>query len=183
MKTYSVQDLRVGDRVRKANGKKVGTVCYKSYPKDTNMRIEWDDGKTQGVFNYEYTSWVKLEEEEVMTAEALYEVTLEGKTSIAKKLMEKTPTMWIMEVKGKDNEVIVVDKKFVSEILPYTIKVLMDGRETSYRVDDESKYEVDDVFLMGKTLSLARVLSVDTKDKTARGVFKPFAKLQILKDF
>lgn len=165
------RDLKRGMVVRKVNGKNHAEVLYEGY----HPKVRWfHSDKEQFIYNDCY--WVEVTKEEV-NMNSLYEVAIDGSTKIATKLMEKSNKAWIMELKGS-NEVVVVDPKDVSEIVPYTIEVNVAGTSQHYQAD-EGTYSVDDLFVMGKTLQLARVVKLDTKNKAAKNTFKPYAKLLV----
>jgi len=172
-----MSNFQKGDIIRKKNGKRTAEVLEIG-DRWGNARIKWQhSGITNTVYGNDINSFVLAEGGEEVNTMTLFEFEKDGKKVIASKLMEKSNKEWIMEIKGS-GEVLVVDASTVSEIVPYTIDVLIDGRESSYRAE-KGEYKKDEVYVMGKTLTLAKILKVDTKKKNARGVFKPLGKLVI----
>lgn len=162
--------FEVGDIIRRCNGKRTAEVeRVNTY----DMYIRWHHtGTGFYVGSHEYDGFTKVEEQEnIMT---LYE-SKDGK--IWTKLVEKSNKAWVMEAKGS-GEVGIKDPKDLEEILPYTIEVNVAGKVNHYQAD-EGVYQVDDMFIMGKTLELARVTKLNTKNKSTRNTFKPFAKLSV----
>ena len=165
------RDLKKGMIVRKFNGKNQAEVLLEGY----HPQLRWLH-TNKVLYDYSGCNWVEVTEE-ALNMNSLYEVVVDGQTKIATKLMEKSNKAWIMELKGS-GEVVVADPKDISEIVPYTIEVNVAGTTQHYQAD-EGTYNVDDLFVMGKTLQLARVVKLDTKNKAAKNTFKPYAKLMV----
>lgn len=144
------------------------------------MNIRWLHNNSMEYDNY-MPHYVLVTEEEKQNKGAtnmttLYEVKYDGETKIATKLMEKSKTSWIMEIKGSGS-VIVVDASTVTEIMKYTVEVFCDGKTTHYEAV-QGEFNEGEVYLT-KGLQMARIVKVDSKSKNANTEFKPFAKLQV----
>ena len=169
--------IGIGDIVRKVHGKRLAEVVQIH---DQRMSVRWLHNNITNSWQY-IGEYVVATDEEInatkgVTGVELYEVETENGTKIATKLMEKSKDTWIMEVKGS-GEVVVVSKDKIKEIVKYTIEVKFNtGKITNYEAT-EGQYKLDEVFLMGNTLDIARVIKLDSKCKSANSEFKPFAKL------
>lgn len=169
--------FNVGDIVRLKYGSRQAEVT------DINggyMHIRWLHNNMMGYDAY-VSNYVLVTEEEKQNKGAtkmttLYEVKYDGEIKIATKLMEKSKTSWIMEIKGSGN-VIVVDASAVTEIMKYTVEVFCDGKTTHYEAV-QGEFNEGDIYLT-KGLQMARIVKVDSKSKNANTEFKPFAKLQV----
>ena len=174
--------LKVGDIVRKVHGRRLAKVTYLNGDKSHNMDIEWlHTGKPsawQSMRDYVLATDEEINAAKGATGMELFEVSTPHGVKIATKLMEKSKDIWIMEVKGS-GEVIVTNTSNIKEIIKYTIEVKYNtGKIINYEAS-EGQYKVDEVFLMGNTLDIARVSKVDSKCKSATAEFKPFAKLVV----
>lgn len=112
----------------------------------------------------------------------LYEINYAGEAArIATKLMEKSPTSWIMEVKGT-NEVLVVPAANCKEIVPYTIKVVYTSGTITHYLADPGQHEKGNTYLVttsGKP-ELAQIVEVDSKGVSNKE-FKHSGKLVVEK--
>lgn len=163
--------IQVGDFVKKPSGSRTALVLEELY--GDGLHIQWQHNGTKSrVYRRDF-----VKADAMTNSTTLFEVNHNGTTKIATKLMEKSNKAWIMEIKGTC-EVLVVDPKDVSEIVPYTIEVNLNGNSQHFQVD-EGAYNVDEVYLMGKTLQLARIVKLDTRNKATKNTFKPFAKLMV----
>lgn len=178
-----------GDYVRKKYGTRVAEVqtCNDS----GNLQIKYlHNGKAA---YYEHArDYVKVNKEDynekgeliAMAANGnkLYEITSEGETTrIATKLMEKSPTQWIMEVKGT-NEVLVVSSSQCKEIIPFTIKVVYTSGTIAVYHAEPDQYKKGDVYLVttsGKP-ELAQVVELDCKQPSGKE-FKHSGKIVLEK--
>lgn len=144
------------------------------------MNIKWlKSGKTEwGQYQQHFVLVTEEEKQKegVTNMTALYEVKVNGEVKIATKLMEKSKTSWIMEIKGS-GDVVVADAADVTEIMKYTVEVFCDGKTTHYEAV-QGEYAVGDIFLT-KGLQIARIVKVDSKSKNALAEFSPFAKLKV----
>ena len=169
--------FKVGDIVRLKYGIRQAEVTDIS---GGYMNIRWlHNNRTE--YSHYVQNYVLVTEEEKQSKgatnmTALYEVKYDDETKIATKLMEKSKTSWIMEIKGSGS-VIVVDASSVTEIMKYTVEVFCDGKTTHYEAV-QGEFNEGDIYLT-KGLQVARIVKVDSKSKNANTEFKPFAKLQV----
>ena len=171
--------FNVGDKVVKNHGHTIAEVISMDY---NYMDVRWEkSGKrsySEYVNGYRLATEAERNKQGAKDMTALYEVKVNGETKIATKLMEKSKTSWIMEIKGS-GDVIVVDASDVQEIVKYTIEVRYGEGKTVHYEATAGQYKVDEVYLMGNTLQIARIVKLDSKSKTASTEFKPFAKLVV----
>ncbi len=177
-----------GDFVRKAMGKRVAVVTrvvgmdrfHVTYlHNNKRCGYEWQREYVK-VNKDEYNE--KGEQLTMSATNKLYEINYAGEAArIATKLMEKSPTSWIMEVKGT-NEVLVVPAANCKEIIPYTIKVVYTSGTVSHYHADPGQYEKGDIYLVttsGKP-ELAQIVEVDSKGVSNKE-FKHSGKLVVEK--
>lgn len=177
-----------GDYVRKTMGKRIAVVT--GFHGATQMHVKYLHNNTHAYYEYQ-SNFVKVDKDafnekgELLTMPAtnkLYEINYAGEAArIATKLMEKSPTSWIMEVKGT-NEVLVVPAANCKEIIPYTIKVVYTSGTVSHYHADPGQYEKGDIYLVttsGKP-ELAQIVEVDSKGVSNKE-FKHSGKLVVEK--
>lgn len=78
----------------------------------------------------------------------------------------------VIEVKGARGGVVLKNPSELTEVLPYTFCVTLDGKDIHY-VGEPGKVNKGDLLLVGGSpvLKIATVKAVDTKNKTARAKF------------
>lgn len=78
----------------------------------------------------------------------------------------------VIEVKGARGGVVLMPPSELTEVLPYTFCVTLDGKDVHY-VGEPGKVQKGDLLLLtgSSTLKVATVKAVDTKNKTARAKF------------
>lgn len=78
----------------------------------------------------------------------------------------------VIEVKGARGGVVLMPPSELTEVLPYTFCVTLDGKDIHY-VGEPGKVQKGDLLLLtgSTTLKVATVKAVDTKNKTARAKF------------
>lgn len=108
---------------------------------------------------------------EMTTEKTLYEIKQFDKTHYGYKLATNGQGQWIMEIKGS-GEVIAVDKKEVSEVIPYTVGIKFHSSSQIYHyLDEKRSVKKGDVLvvdsLVRAALDMVYVSDVDTKSKTA----------------
>lgn len=122
------------------------------------------------------TSGVKLHEEANMTdTKTLYSYTKEdGTTVYGTHVGTNSQNMYLIEVKGS-NEIILVNKADLEEVIPYTISVRMNGKNSHYQAEP-GKFKKNDVLLYTGAgvdkFEVAMVTAIDTKSKSAITTFK-----------
>jgi len=125
-------------------------------------------------------------EENTMTEKTLYEIkdAVSNTTQYGFKLAVNSQGQWVMEIKGS-GDVVAVDKKSVTEVMPYTISVqYSDGGQPYHYFNEARDLVVDDFFInaatydsTSKPYQIGRVTAVDTKSKAAKAELKYFKKL------
>lgn len=113
-------------------------------------------------------------------APALYETT-DGK--FGTKCGENSEGKWIIELKGAGGEVKAYNKDDLTEIVPYTVELMrlmndpqLHPEKRHYR-SKKDDVKAGDVLMQVSTSALWRVVSVDTKCRTAQTSKKGFVRL------
>lgn len=170
--------FNVGDWVKKHNGRRVAEVTHLN---GGRMSIRYLHSRSTSTYEYphhyvqvckeDYTD--KGEKVVAAVTAGLYEIAdaINGTKRIGTKLMEKSKSAWIMEIKGS-GEVVVVPANDCTEIVPYTIEVQFSDNTTKHYYAEPGQYAKGDLFIMGVNLLFARVTKVDSKGK-ALGDFHP----------
>ena len=160
--------FRVGDKVLKANGKKVMTVQWVS---GNYVTSRYDHSGQQSRDHY---TCIKYYEEEgpAVTKDAIYKLNLDSDQEIyANYRGTDSAGNWLMERIGDGGGIIVVSKEKCEEVLPYTFSVRMNGREQHF-VGEAGKLKKGDILLYTAggvdNFAFAVVKNVDTKHKGAR---------------
>jgi hypothetical protein len=119
---------------------------------------------------------IKLYEESNMTDnKTLYSLTKEDGTVVyGTHVGTNSQNKFLIEVKGT-NEIVLVDKSQLEEVVPYTFSVRMNGKNTHYQCEP-GKFKKNDVLLYTGNgtdkFEVAMVVAVDTKSKTAATTFR-----------
>ena len=101
----------------------------------------------------------------------LYEVEIDDKTIFAHYLATNSKGMWVMEDRAT-KEMFVVAPDKAQEVLPYTVSVrYMDANSRAAKAYHffarEGDWKKDDLVYEHASLSMVRVIAVDTKSKAA----------------
>ena len=114
---------------------------------------------------YENDTNVQMEKTDMNT---LYQITLGDMTKYGHKLAVNSSGLWVMEEKGT-GEIVTVNRKFVEEVMPYTIGVQFEAEKDTYHYTAEKdKFTVNDFLLIESYgFKVVRVVGVDTKSKKA----------------
>ena len=160
--------FRVGDKVLKANGKKVMTVQWVS---GNYVTSRYDHSGQQSRDHY---TCIKYYEEEgpAVTKDAIYKLNLDSDQEIyANYRGTDSAGNWLMERIGNGGGILVVSKDKCEEVLPFTFSVRMNGREQHF-VGEAGKVKKGDILLYtaggADNFAFAVVKNVDTKHKGAR---------------
>lgn len=114
-------------------------------------------------------------------ASKLYEFQKDGKTTFGSKLAVNSSGLWVMEVKGT-GEAVLVDKTTVEEVIPYTIGVqFISGHGTSgttyHYTAPKGKFEYGFYLLKNHNgTSLVQVVLLDSRSTSATKEFTPSVK-------
>jgi hypothetical protein len=158
----------IGDKVTKANGKKVLTVQWVS----GNYVMAKYDHSAQSTRDH-YTCFKYYEEDcQAMAKDAIYKLNLDSDQEIYANYRGTDSTgNWLMERIGDGGGIIVVSKEKCEEVLPFTFSVRMGGREQHF-VGEAGKLKKGDILLYTAggvdNFAFAIVKNVDTKSKGAR---------------
>lgn len=157
----------VGDKVTKANGKKVMTVTYVY---NTRVQAVYDHSG-QSSTGY-YSDFKHYEEESAMSKDAIYKLNIDSdKTIFAHYRGTDSAGNWLMERIGDGGGIMIVAKEKCEEVLPYTFSVRMNGREQHF-VGEAGKVKKGDILLYtaggADNFAFAVVKNVDTKNKGAK---------------
>lgn len=125
----------------------------------------------------------KTKETKLATKDTLYEIKDEilG-VRFGNKLAVNSQGQWVMEIKGT-GEVLAVDSKTVSKVVPFTIAIQFTDMGTTYHylADSTEGYKIGDFAVVagynGNAFQLARVVDVDTKSESATKHFQPLKRL------
>ena len=166
--TKQENPFKVGDKVIKANGKKVMTVTYISHQ---NIHARYDHSG-QTAYGHHTTFKYHEEESHGMTKDSIYKLNLDtDQTIFANYRGTDSSGNWLMERIGNGGGIIVVAKERCEEVLPYTFSVRMGGREQHF-VGEAGKLKKGDILLYTAggvdNFAFAVVKNVDTKNKGAR---------------
>ena len=124
----------------------------------------------------------ETKEVKAVAEKQLYEIDNGSITKIyGHKLAVNSLGEWVMEIKGT-GQVISVDKKNVSEVTPYSIRVQFNTNGQTYEyLDEKRQFEPGEFYIVdgynGGAYAIARVVAVDTKSKHATKEFSPFKKI------
>jgi hypothetical protein len=108
---------------------------------------------------------------EMATEKTLYEIKNGELVSYGYKLAVNSQGQWVMELKGS-GDVVAVDKKNITEVMPYTISVKYKNGGQFYHYFDENRtVKKGDILVVESAvdgqLVLVQVMDIDTKAKTA----------------
>ena len=135
--------FRVGDKVLKANGKKVMTVQWVS---GNYVTSRYDHSGQQSRDHY---TCIKYYEEEgpAVTKDAIYKLNLDSDQEIYTNYRgTDSAGNWLMERIGNGGGILVVSKDKCEEVLPFTFSVRMNGREQHF-VGEAGKVKKGDILL------------------------------------
>lgn len=171
-------NFKVGDLVIAHNGKRPAQVTY-AY----NNRTQY--GNT-GYVNAKYLhnntsvrfdcSRIRIyEENDVADSKTLYSLTREDGTVVyGVHVGTNSQNKLLIEVKGT-NEIVLADMSQLEEVVPYTFKVRINGRDQHFQ-GEPGKFKKGDVLIYtgngADKVEIAMVTAVDTKNKGASGTFK-----------
>jgi hypothetical protein len=172
-------DINVGDFVviKDASDKRVWRVASSiGLPAKLTLKHRvCDSEETTSAWDFQVKLVQKaksnVKENTMATEKTLYEIKQFDKTVFGHKLAVNSLGQWVMEIKGS-GEVIAVDKKEVTEVVPYTIGLKFSQQGQTYNYFNEARDLVKgDVLVMDGYGSggyqLAIVVAVDTKSKEA----------------
>lgn len=164
-----MKNIKEGDIVIKHNGKKPIRVVY----------VGGFTSRGRYIHNDSYVEFrntdVKLYEEEGqdMNTNPIYEVKLEdGSVKYGRHAGTHSSGAYLMEI---DGSIVVVSKDKVTEVLPYTFEVRMNGKNSHYRGVEGGVKKGDILIYTGSGsdhMCYGHVVAVDTKNKSAAKEFK-----------
>ena len=169
---------KAGDIVIAHNGKRPAQVTY-AY---NNVTTYGNTGYVNAKYLHNGTSVrfdcsrIKIyEENDVADSKTLYSLTREDGTIVyGVHVGTNSQNKFLIEVKGT-NEIILADKAQLEEVVPYTFKVRITGRDQHFQ-GEPGKFKKGDVLIYtgngADKVEIAMVTAVDTKNKGATGTFK-----------
>lgn len=177
------QKFKNGDIVIAHNGKRPAEVTYaynniNSYGNTGYVNARYLHNGASVRFD---ASRIKLYEGETMAdSKTLYSLTKEDGTVVyGTHVGTNSQNKLLIEVKGT-NEIILADKSQLEEVVPYTFKVRINGRDQHFQ-GEPNKFKKNDMLVYtgngADKLELAMVTALDTKNKSATNTFKGFRVL------
>lgn len=161
-------EFRIGDKVIRANGKKILTVTYIS---GNYVTAKYDNTGQQS--RDHFTTFKHNEEDsQAMAKDAIYKLDLDSEqTTFASYRGTDSSGNWLMERIGNGGGIIIIAKEKCEEVLPYTFSVRMGGREQHFQ-GEAGKTKKGDILLYTAggvdNFVFAIVKNIDTKHKGAR---------------
>jgi hypothetical protein len=131
------------------------------------------NNRTYDFIGYNQDNYTLYEDPEMTNIKTLYSFTkADGTTGYGTHIGTNSQNKYLIEEKGT-NEIHVLSKSDLEEVLPYTFSVEMEGSEYHY-IGQPDTVQVGDLLLNteAKSVRLAVVKALDTKDKTPRAKFK-----------
>ncbi len=119
---------------------------------------------------------------EMTDVKTIYEVTVDDKTLYANKLAVDSLGRWVMQVIGS-SDIVAVDKKDTSEVLPYTISVRFSSDGQVYNYLNTDRDITTGFYITAANSStgftIVQVTALDTKSKAATKEFAPLGKISV----
>lgn len=174
------ENAEVGSLIRKRYGKSVARVVSRTTYQRMNkvtysgFKVEYLESKRVEFCDAQYSNWVFVE-----TNIHYKHKDSPNLLSLKMKLSEQ---QWLMVDTITNTNLLVVPSE-LEVVTPYTIKLSIAGKEEHQLSKKDHSYKVGDCFLLGKTLTIVRVLELDTKCNSASRTFKPWAKLEVNSNF
>lgn len=166
--------FKKGDVIISKNGSRPSVVT-------SVARGEWDcynvkylhNNRTNYFYGNNQNNYELYEDPEMANVKTLYSFTkADGTTGYGTHIGTNSQNKYLIEEKTT-HEIHVLSKSDLEEVLPYTFSVEMEGSEYHY-VGQPDTVQVGDLLLNteSKSVRLAVVKELDTKNKTPRAKFK-----------
>jgi hypothetical protein len=163
--------FKVGDVIIARNGRKPATITsiYSS-----TIYAKYNHNGSSVTFNH-YNIKPYEGDETMADTKTLYSLTKpDGTTVYGTHVGTNSQNKLLIEVKGT-NEIILADKSQLEEVVPYTFKVRINGRDQHFQ-GEPGKFKKGDVLIYtgngADRVEIAMVTAVDTKHKAAGSTFK-----------
>lgn len=159
--THQIVEEVIGDRI---------TTSYSGKVHNSNVNRPTTD--------YKLVIKAKGTNEMTNSTPKLYEITKDEEVVYGYKLAVNSAGQWVMETKGTGN-IVAVDKSQVEEVMPHTVAIRFnnDTLGSDYHFfSDKGSVEVGK-FYLNENFDIFKVVSVDTKSKTATKDLKVVGKL------